>query len=51
MSMDAAKDIAKEVAKNPEKPLMGQFPDTDRAIGHPIHPAMVHWPIAVSVIQ
>jgi hypothetical protein len=31
--------------------LQGQVPNTDgdAAIGHPIHPATVHWPIAVSL--
>jgi len=27
----------------------GQVPGTDYAMGHPVHPATVHWPIAVSL--
>ena len=29
----------------------GQVPGTDIAMGHPIHPATVHWPIAVSMLS
>ena len=28
--------------------LQGKIPNSDTALGHPIHPSTVHWPIAVS---
>ena len=46
---DKAIDTADKAMDKATKPMMGQFTDPDHATGHPIHPATVHWPIAVSV--
>ena len=50
-TMSTAGDIAKkaeQVVHEGARAGTGQVPGTDMAMGHPIHPATVHWPIAVS---
>ncbi|WRT64421.1 uncharacterized protein IL334_001353 [Kwoniella shivajii] len=44
-SSDAASK-AEEVAHESSQLLQGQVPNSELAMGHPIHPATVHWPIA-----
>jgi hypothetical protein len=45
-----ALQAAEQKAHEASTLLQGQLPNTDGdvAIGHPIHPGTVHWPIAVS---
>lgn len=55
-SASDTKAKAADIAARVEEPvheahqlLQGQMPNNpDKALGHPIHPATVHWPIAVS---
>lgn len=56
MVSDSTKQKVADVAAQVEEPiheshqlLQGQMPNNpDKALGHPIHPSTVHWPIAVS---
>lgn len=56
MVSEETKSKASEMAARVEEPvhqahqlLQGQMPNNpDKALGHPIHPSTVHWPIAVS---
>ena len=42
---------AEEVVHKSMLPLTGQIPiDSVDDLGHPIHPATVHWPIAVCIL-
>ncbi|ORX34629.1 hypothetical protein BD324DRAFT_652899 [Kockovaella imperatae] len=42
-----AAEKAEEIASDSADLLAGQVPgDPDKAVGHPLHPATVHWPIA-----
>nr|XP_031859241.1 uncharacterized protein CI109_005269 [Kwoniella shandongensis]KAA5526313.1 hypothetical protein CI109_005269 [Kwoniella shandongensis] len=48
-SSTTTKDVARkaeDVAHEASVLLTGQVPNSDLAMGHPIHPATVHWPIA-----
>lgn len=56
-TVDAAEDKAngspvirkaEDVVHKSATVLQGQVPDSDIAMGHPIHPSTVHFPIAVS---
>ncbi len=47
---EAAKS-AEQVIHKASKLTQGQIPDSDLALGHPIHPSTVHWPIAVSLVE
>lgn len=55
MASEDTKSKATDLAARVEEPvheahqlLQGQMPNNpDKALGHPIHPATVHWPIAV----
>jgi hypothetical protein len=38
---------AEDVVHKSSTLLQGQIPDSDIAMGHPIHPSTVHFPIAV----
>ena len=57
MASEDTKNKAVDLAARVEEPiheahqiLQGQVPgNPDKALGHPIHPATVHWPIAVSL--
>lgn len=39
---------AEDIVHKSSTLLQGQIPDSDVAMGHPIHPSTVHFPIAVS---
>lgn len=39
---------AEDVVHKSSTLLQGQIPNSDVAMGHPIHPSTVHFPIAVS---
>ncbi|KAK1924590.1 hypothetical protein DB88DRAFT_225757 [Papiliotrema laurentii] len=43
---DKVIDTADKAMDQATRPLMGQAGDPDHAVGHPLHPATVHWPIA-----
>ena len=47
---DKVIDTADKAMDQATRPLMGQAGDPDHAVGHPLHPATVHWPIAVRVL-
>lgn len=42
---------ADKVAHKASEALQGKIPDSEIAMGHPIHPSTVHWPIAVSAFS
>ena len=43
-----AAESVDQVAHESSQYLQGKIPRSDYALGHPIHPSTVHWPIAVS---
>lgn len=46
---DAAGEQAADTVKDLSEPLRDKtMGNPDKALGHPIHPATVHWPLAVS---